>query len=148
MHFQTITSTKAGQLWIPTIHNFACVDMLLSPRDLLQITVSNTHAIKGIPFLKLVESLVEHSWITQPEEARLIFVVPSHVFADFQKQNYLTSDGKAHKNIPAGIKSVKQYVLKIDIKAAAAGKSPGLEIPTRQVTPKPRKRPQRNAAKK
>ncbi|KAI8599790.1 hypothetical protein EDD21DRAFT_151048 [Dissophora ornata] len=148
MHFQTITSTKAGQLWIPTIHNFACVDMLLSPRDLLQITVSKTHPIKGPPLLKLVESLVEHSWIAQPKEARLIFVVPGHVFADFRKQNYLTSAEKVYKKVPADIKSVKQYVLKIDVKAAAAGKSPGLEIPTRQVTPKPRKRPQRNAAKK
>ncbi|KAI1311275.1 hypothetical protein EDD11_003521 [Mortierella claussenii] len=153
-HFQTVTRSTAGQLWIPTIHNFACVDMLLSPRDLLQITVSKTHPIKGPPFLKFLEGLVDHNWIAKPEEARLIFVVPSHVFADFQKQKYWTSGDKVYKTVPPFIKSVKQYVLKIDVKAAAAGKSPGVKIPARQDTLKrqdtskpTRKQPRRNAVK-
>lgn len=139
-HFQTITSTEVGQLWIPKIRNFASVDMLFSPRDLLQVTVSETHAIKGPPLSKLIESLIQHHWIATPKEARLIFVVPSHVYADFRKQDYLTSAKKVYENVPADIKPVKQYVLKIDVKAAATGQSPGLEVSVQRNPLRTRKR--------
>ncbi|KAG0051527.1 hypothetical protein BGZ83_003608 [Gryganskiella cystojenkinii] len=125
----TFASTEACQFLIPKIRNFACVDLLVAHRDLLQITVSETHTIKGPPFLELTASLTQHHWIDKPEEARLIFVVPSHAYDEFQKQNYLTSVGKVYereKNVPSNIWPVKQYVLKIDVESAAAGKSPGL----------------------
>lgn len=139
-HFQTITSTKVDQLWIPKIRNFPCVDMLFSPRDLLQVTLSTTHAIKGEPLSTLIKSLIQHRWIATPKEARLIFVVPSHVYAGFRKQKYLTSAGRGYKVVPADIKPVKQYVLKIDVNAAATGQSPGLKDPAQQNPPRTRKR--------
>ncbi|KAG0261607.1 hypothetical protein BGZ95_004194, partial [Linnemannia exigua] len=107
--------------------NYACVDMLLSPRDLFQITVSKDHPIKGLPLLKLLDNLVQAHW--NPPEPRLIFVVPGHIYADFKKQNYLTSEGKVYKNVPADILHVNQYVLKVDLESAVAGKSPGLQAP-------------------
>ncbi|KAK5809682.1 hypothetical protein F5H01DRAFT_415626 [Linnemannia elongata] len=132
-HFQTITPTTAGTLCIPKIGNYACVDLLLAPRDLFQITVSKNHPIKGPPLSKLIDSLIQARWIPsldEPwlplEELRLIFVVPSHVYTDFKKQNYLTSLGNVYCAVPADILRVKQYVLKIDVESAASGKSPGL----------------------
>jgi hypothetical protein len=127
--FNTITQVTAGTLCKPKIRNYACVDMLLAPRDLFQITVSRNHPIKGQPLLKLFDSLIQARWIPRVDELRLIFVVPSQDYADFEKQNYLTSEGKVYKNVPADILRVKQYVLKVDLESAAAGKSPGLQDP-------------------
>ena len=131
-HFQTITSVKvkAEKLWIPKTRNYACVDLLEPPGDLFQVTVSKTHPIKGPPFSKLIQSLIQaQGWISAPKDARLIFVVPSHVYDAFEVQNYLTSEGNQYKNkIPADILAVKQYVLKIDLGSAVASNSPGLQV--------------------
>ncbi|KAG0280680.1 hypothetical protein BGZ96_001467 [Linnemannia gamsii] len=132
-HFNTITPTTADTLCIPKIANYACVDLLLAPRDLFQITVSKNHPIKGPPLSKRIDSLIQARWIPsldEPwlplEEVRLIFVVPSHVYTDFKKQKYLTSLGNVYCPVPADILRVKQYVLKIDVESAASGKSPGI----------------------
>ncbi|KAK5796972.1 hypothetical protein F5H01DRAFT_418784 [Linnemannia elongata] len=113
------------------ICNYPCVDLLLAPRDLFQITVSKSHPVKGHRSQSLSAVSFKHvdisSWRT-----RLIFVVPSHVYADFEKQDYLTSEGKVYRTVPADIQRVRQYVLKIDLESAAGGKSPGLQIPVQQ----------------
>ncbi|KAK5796962.1 hypothetical protein F5H01DRAFT_326786 [Linnemannia elongata] len=131
-HFNTITPVTAGTLCIPKICNYACVDLLLAPRDLFQITVSKNHPIKGLPLSKLIDNLIQARWILPHDEPRLIFVVPGHVYADFEKQDYLTSEGKVYRTVPADIQRVRQYVLKIDLESAAGGKSPGLQIPAQQ----------------
>ncbi|KAG0064396.1 hypothetical protein BGZ89_009123 [Linnemannia elongata] len=133
-HFNTITPVTAGTLCIPKICNYACVDLLLAPRDLFQITVSKNHPIKGLPLSKLIDNFIQARWILPHDEPRLIFVVPSHVYADFEKQDYLTSEGKVYRTVPADIQRVRQYVLKIDLESAAGGKSPGLQIPVQQNT--------------
>ncbi|KAK5796922.1 hypothetical protein F5H01DRAFT_401352, partial [Linnemannia elongata] len=130
-HFDKITPVPAGTLCIPKICNYPCVD-LLAPRDLFQITVSKSHPVKGPPLSKLISSLLQARWISPLGELRLIFVVPSHVYADFEKQDYLTSEGKVYRTVPADIQRVRQYVLKIDLESAAGGKSPGLQIPVQQ----------------
>ncbi|OAQ22601.1 hypothetical protein K457DRAFT_25897 [Linnemannia elongata AG-77] len=131
-HFDKITPVPAGTLCIPKICNYPCVDLLLAPRDLFQITVSKSHPVKGPPLSKLISSLLQARWISPLGELRLIFVVPSHVYADFEKQDYLTSEGKVYRTVPADIQRVRQYVLKIDLESAAGGKSPGLQIPVQQ----------------
>ncbi|KAF9309116.1 hypothetical protein BGZ91_007525 [Linnemannia elongata] len=131
-HFDKITPVPAGTLCIPKICNYPCVDLLLAPRDLFQITVSKSHPVKGPPLSKLISSLFQARWISPLGELRLIFVVPSHVYADFEKQDYLTSEGKVYRTVPADIQRVRQYVLKIDLESAAGGKSPGLQIPVQQ----------------
>ncbi|KAF9944005.1 hypothetical protein BGZ72_002940, partial [Mortierella alpina] len=132
-HFKVIPPVQAGTLCIPKISNYACVDMLLASRDLFQITVSTDHAIKGPPLSKLISNLIETGWIPPPDqprgplhEPRLVFIVPSQIYDDFKKQDYLTSEGKVYRAMPAELLRVKQYVLKIDLEAAAAGRSPGL----------------------
>ncbi|KAK5796982.1 hypothetical protein F5H01DRAFT_401214 [Linnemannia elongata] len=80
----------------------------------------------------LSTNLIQARWILPHDEPRLIFVVPGHVYADFEKQDYLTSEGKVYRTVPADIQRVRQYVLKIDLESAAGGKSPGLQIPVQQ----------------
>ncbi|KAG0247087.1 hypothetical protein BGZ95_009039, partial [Linnemannia exigua] len=80
--------------------------------------VSDNHPIKGVPLSNLIGDLVQADWLAL-EEPRLIFVVPSHAYADFKKQNYLTSEGKVCTTIPADRQRVKQYALKIDLESAA-----------------------------
>ncbi|KAK3833207.1 MAG: hypothetical protein J3R72DRAFT_527227 [Linnemannia gamsii] len=126
-HFDKITPVPADTLCIPKICNYACVDLLLAPRDLFQITVSDKHPIKGVPLSKLLESLTQAGWGSS-KERRLFFVVPGRVYADFKKQNYLTLEEKVYKTIPVEIQCVKQYVLKIDLESAVSGKSPGLQV--------------------
>ncbi|KAK5801644.1 hypothetical protein F5H01DRAFT_384180 [Linnemannia elongata] len=109
--------------------NYACVDLLMAPRNLFQITISRTHAIKGPPLLKLIGSLIEAHCISPDDEPWLIFVVPSQVYADFETQTYLSSERKVYQRLPAALRRVRQHVLKIDLESAAAGRSPGLQIP-------------------
>lgn len=126
--FYTIVESEPNQLWIPYASNFPCVDFLLSPRDLFQVTVSKTHPIKGQQLSELVDNLGRHHWFKQDEQPRLIFVVPEYAFHDYPLQNYHATTGKNYAKgsfIPANIRSLKQYVMKIDLASAAAGKSPG-----------------------
>ncbi|KAG0195290.1 hypothetical protein BGX31_006456, partial [Mortierella sp. GBA43] len=117
----------SGTLLVPKAKNFACVDLLLAPNVLFQVTVSQEHPIKGPPFTKLLEKLVEKHWVSSPGEVQLIFVVPGHVYDSFQKQDYQTGDKeKVYKKVPKDIQQVKQYALKIDLVSAAGGGSPGL----------------------
>lgn len=131
-HFSRISSVAAGTLCIPRIRNYACVDLLLAPRDLFQITISKSHPIKGPPLSKLIDSLVQAHWVSPTDEPWLIFVVPSQVYVDFETQKYLSSEGKVYRRLPADIQRVRQHVLKIDLESAAAGKSPGLQFPMQQ----------------
>ncbi|OAQ25248.1 hypothetical protein K457DRAFT_1835879 [Linnemannia elongata AG-77] len=128
-HFSTISPVAAGTLCIPRSRNYACVDLLMAPRNLFQITISRIHAIKGPPLSKLIGSLIEAHWISPDDEPWLIFVVPSQVYADFETQNYLSSERKVYQRLPAALRRVRQHVLKIDLESAAAGRSPGLQIP-------------------
>ncbi|KAF9345378.1 hypothetical protein BGX34_004809 [Mortierella sp. NVP85] len=122
--FDVIPAAKAGKLCIPRICNYACIDMLRAPNDLFQITTSNGHLIKGQPLVALLHKLEQAGWTV--DEARFIFVVPGDVYDGFRKQNYLKPDGTAYERIPKEIQLLKQYVLKIDLKAAVSGNSPGL----------------------
>ncbi|KAK5796966.1 hypothetical protein F5H01DRAFT_418780 [Linnemannia elongata] len=108
------------------------VSICCSPPETIPITVSKNHPIKGLPLSKLIDNLIQARWILPHDEPRLIFVVPGHVYADFEKQDYLTSEGKVYRTVPADIQRVRQYVLKIDLESAAGGKSPGLQIPVQQ----------------
>ncbi|KAF9154103.1 hypothetical protein BGX21_004720 [Mortierella sp. AD011] len=123
--FDNINDVTPGSLYFPRITNFACVDALLAPNHLLQITVSERHPIKGEPFKKLLGSLVKNHWIRTSEDAQLIFIVPQDIYGDFKKQSYLK--GKAvDTDVPEVLKDVKQYVLGVGLRAASTGGSPGM----------------------
>lgn len=123
--FKEIPALSAGSLQIPKQCNYACVDLLLAPRHLFQITVSKKHDIKGPPFSDLLDDLIRQNWIGSSGEAQLIFVVPTEIYKDFRAQKYLTSAGDVYKRLPKQIRRVKQFVLNIDLESASTGQSPG-----------------------
>ncbi|KAF9148865.1 hypothetical protein DFQ26_002176, partial [Actinomortierella ambigua] len=92
-YFSAVSPVAAGTLCIPRFRNFACVDLLMAPRGLFQITISMTHAIKGPPLEKLIKSLVNAPWLIPSNGPWLIFVVPRHIYADFKTQSYLDAKG-------------------------------------------------------
>ncbi|KAF9110773.1 hypothetical protein BGX30_007868, partial [Mortierella sp. GBA39] len=124
--FKEVPAVSAGVLHIPKQRNYACVDLLLAPQHLFQVTVSQTHDIKGPPFTTLLGGLTEQKWIATSADAMLIFVVPSEIYDGFRAQKYLTSKGNVYKKVPEKIRRVKQVVLKIDLNSASTGQSPGI----------------------
>ncbi|KAF8923403.1 hypothetical protein BGZ58_002990, partial [Dissophora ornata] len=125
--FNEISAVPPGTLCIPKSCTYACVDLLLSPRHLFQVTVSKRHDIKGPPFGNLLKNLMDSGWIRSSGDAHLVFVVPSEIYDNFPEQKYLSATGKVYKRTPHPIQLVKQFVLKIDLKSASTGKSPGID---------------------
>ncbi|KAF9343135.1 hypothetical protein BGX34_007161, partial [Mortierella sp. NVP85] len=115
----TASAESEGKLYIPKNCNYACVDLLLAPKDLFQVTVSNSHPIKGPPFKQLINNLTRQGWIASPGAARLIFVIPSEDVDKFCAQKYLNARGQVYQRVPSEIQQVKQYVLTVDLKRAS-----------------------------
>ncbi|KAI7822707.1 hypothetical protein BC939DRAFT_453377 [Gamsiella multidivaricata] len=65
-------------------------------------------------------------WIHSSGDAHLVFIVPSEIYDNFPEQKYLSTTGTVYKRVPKLIRPVKQFVLKIDLKSASTGKSPGI----------------------
>ncbi|KAF9427355.1 hypothetical protein BGZ76_002369 [Entomortierella beljakovae] len=114
----------SGTLYIPRSKSFPCVDLLLAPNILLQITVDHDHPIKGKPCENLIGDLVENGWIKSVEEIYFIFIVPKVSAETYKKQNFLKADKKTMKRVRKPLKDIRQYVLGIDLEAAAKGRSP------------------------
>jgi hypothetical protein len=122
--FSKIGEAESGTLYIPRSRNFACVDLLLAPNILLQITVDPEHPIKGKPCENLLNDLIAHGWIKSAEEIHFVFVVPKVSAEAYKKQNFLKADKKTMKRVRKTLKDIRQYVLGIDLEAAAKGRSP------------------------
>ncbi|KAF9114556.1 hypothetical protein BGX30_006558, partial [Mortierella sp. GBA39] len=77
-------------------------------------TASKIHPIKGPPLKKLIDNLKQTSWIPPPDDLRLIFVIPSHVYADYKKQSYWTSEystlNSIDQSVPMAHESLKQQL--------------------------------------
>ncbi|KAF9147840.1 hypothetical protein BGX21_006175, partial [Mortierella sp. AD011] len=116
-------------LFKPTIPNFPCIDLALAPDKLFQVTVSSDHPIKQAPLKEIAESILGSKWEKGGKKGKhlgLYFVVPDRIYAKFKAQSYSTITGAASKNVPKIVQQrVKQYALKIDLKSALAGESPG-----------------------
>jgi len=53
-------------------------------------------------------------------EILFFFVLPKHLYSNFQKQQFLASKNMANKQKPAWINSrIKQYALEIDLESAS-----------------------------
>lgn len=111
-------------LFIPTISNFPCLDLFVSPNDLFQVTVSLDHPVKQNKLKEIVDSILKGT----NRQLKLCFIVPDDIYDNFRKQNYTTEIGTVSQRIPILVKNnVTQYALKFDITAASNGQSPGLE---------------------
>ncbi|KAF9150119.1 hypothetical protein BGX21_005435, partial [Mortierella sp. AD011] len=116
--FDNTPNMLAGTLYFPRNPNFACIDALLAPGCLFQITVSERLPIKGEPFKKLLGGLIDNHWIESSKDVQLIFIVPQDIYGSFEKQTYLK--GKVvDTDVADALKDVKQYVLAVDLKAVS-----------------------------
>ncbi|KAF9177160.1 hypothetical protein BGZ50_009070, partial [Haplosporangium sp. Z 11] len=127
--FKETFAVPSGILCIPKTYNYACVDLPLSPRHLFQVMVSKSHGIKGRPFEELLKNLEDKKWAQSSGDAYLVFIVPSETYDNFPEQKHLPKTGAVYKRVPQKIRLVKQFVLKIDLKSASTGKSPGIYGP-------------------
>ncbi|ORZ08232.1 hypothetical protein BCR41DRAFT_147034 [Lobosporangium transversale] len=118
--FNTLECYKGkmqGSLWIPNSKRFACVDMLLAPNYLLQVTTNKDHGIKSKPFKAFLKSMRENKWIHSSEEVALIFVVPQDQIKEFKKQNFKTGTNRVDSKATKELLDVKQYIMGIDLQA-------------------------------
>lgn len=67
-------------LFIPTIPNFPCLDLFLSPY-MFQVTVSPTHPIKQGRLVEIVKNLLKE----KEEDLHLCFVVPENIYDNYKK---------------------------------------------------------------
>ncbi|RUO96576.1 hypothetical protein BC936DRAFT_141808 [Jimgerdemannia flammicorona] len=115
-------SKKAEKLLLPTNPNHPCVDLVLTPDNMFQVTVFSQYPIKQTPLKNIVDKIPNSD-----RKSRLYFIVPADVYTNFRLQNYETEDGKVAKNVPKAITNrVEQWALKFDLRSAAIGKSPGV----------------------
>ncbi|RUP47599.1 hypothetical protein BC936DRAFT_145547 [Jimgerdemannia flammicorona] len=113
---------KTEKLLLPSNPNHPCVDLVLTPDNMFQVTVSSQHPIKQNPLKNIVDKIPNSD-----RKSRLYFIVPADVYTNFRLQNYETEDGKVAKNVPKAITDrVEQWALKFDLRTAAIGKSPGV----------------------
>lgn len=68
-------SDSEGTYLHPNVSNFPVVDSIVTPRTGYQMTVSTTHSIKNVPFVKLLDKL----GCTKKQKFRLVWVVPADV---------------------------------------------------------------------
>ena len=93
-------------LCIPAVRNFPCIDLVITPNKLFQITLSENHPLKKA-HLKNIARKLNHA------DLELYFVVPEKIYDKFKPQNYLRKDGKVSRNIPQVVRKIQQYVLKM-----------------------------------
>jgi hypothetical protein len=94
----------SGSYCEPTDNNsFTAIDSL-SPQGMFQFTVAAEHPICEVQILKKLCNLYD--------EPKLYFVVPSHQFSTFKKQNFKTKTGEDDVN---EISELKQYVLELPV---------------------------------
>ncbi|RUO96679.1 hypothetical protein BC936DRAFT_141631, partial [Jimgerdemannia flammicorona] len=106
---------KTEKLLLPSNPNHPCVDLVLTPDNMFQVTVSSQHPIKQNPLKNIVDKIPNSD-----RKSRLYFIVPADVYTNFRLQNYETEDGKVAKNVPKAITDrIEQWALKFDLRTAA-----------------------------
>ncbi|KAF8964311.1 hypothetical protein BGZ46_000795 [Entomortierella lignicola] len=110
-------NTLEGSLWFPKSKTFACVDFLIAPKILLQVTTNRNHGIKSEPFKELLKTLKDKKWICSERNIEFVFVVPLDEIEEFKQQTFRIGVGRLDPNPTQALLRIKQYILGIDLKA-------------------------------
>jgi hypothetical protein len=95
----------------PVEQNFPSIDAVIAPNKLFQMTIAKTHPIK-MNGLKILQDKLGGEYAS--EDIKFYFVVPEHLYDNYGKQNFHTSDDTLAKDIPLWIQfRVNQYALKM-----------------------------------
>lgn len=94
--------------------NFPSLDSLIAPNKVFQMTIAKDHPIKMSGMKTLCNKFGGKS---ADHLIYYYFVVPEHLYDDYQVQKFVNSDGDDAQVIPLWIdKRVFQYVLKIKLR--------------------------------
>ncbi|KAF9906767.1 hypothetical protein BX616_000630, partial [Lobosporangium transversale] len=100
-----------GKLFLPSIPNFPCIDFVLEPDKLFQVTISEEHPIIQAPFKEINDyiagpcSKINQSKSKGSDNAIfLYFVVPGYRYDDFKVQNFVINNGQDAKAPPGYLK--------------------------------------------
>ena len=119
-HFRKTKDLNIGitgkDLLIPEIPNFPCIDLILGPNKLLQVTVTGDYPLRQNHMKEIATTL-------RATALEVYFVVPGSIYDDFKPQNFLNEKGGISGNVPSIVRDIKQYALKVDLNTGA---SPGL----------------------
>ncbi|KAF9904186.1 hypothetical protein BX616_001379, partial [Lobosporangium transversale] len=115
--FDVYKESMKGELWIPKSKTFACVDMLIAPNYLLQITANVKHGIKSESCKELLKKLQEKKWIRSEKDVVFIFVVPKAKAEEYKKQKFKIGAGRVDPKPTKELSSIKQYVMGVDLNA-------------------------------
>ncbi|CAI2179167.1 7075_t:CDS:2 [Funneliformis geosporum] len=106
-----ISVIKDEKYYKPVEQNFPSIDAIIAPNKLFQMTIAKIHPIK-MNGLKMLQDKLGGD--NASENIKFYFVVPEHLYDNYGKQNFHTSDDTLAKDIPLWIQfRVNQYALKI-----------------------------------
>jgi hypothetical protein len=104
----SIPKEDTGTIWTPG-PNFPCIDIILTPNSLFQITISRQHPVKQEPLRKILEKL------PAKEKILLYFIVPEANFETFTFQNYHNEQANKSLNVPKSVEKLEQWVLGVPL---------------------------------
>jgi len=105
--FKLAGDVGASEYGIPTSRTFAAVDSIAPPKIAFQMTLSRNHGISLTGVQKLQASL--------PTFESLVFVVPSEIRRNFNKQPFTTTKGQVAVRIPNRLRDLQQFVFGLDV---------------------------------
>ncbi|CAI2182371.1 8194_t:CDS:1, partial [Funneliformis geosporum] len=106
-----ISVIEDGKYYKPVEQNFPTIDAIITPNKLFQMTLAKMHPIT-MNGLKILQNKLGGE--DASEDIKFYFVVPEHLYDDYRKQDFHTSDDTPAKNIPLWIQyRVNQYALRM-----------------------------------
>ncbi|CAG8556310.1 6362_t:CDS:2 [Funneliformis mosseae] len=89
---------------VPDKQNFGAADLFVTPRSILQVTVSENHPIKQAELVKIINEMPIYI-NDKNTKLQLYFAVPDEIYDKFKHQQYTTRDKDSQKDLPVKTKN-------------------------------------------
>lgn len=86
LKFLDIALIENGKYYQSDSKTFPLIDAIITPNKLFRITIATNHTIKVVGLNLLYEKLVKN------QEIAFYFVIPEKLYANYQKQNFVTTN--------------------------------------------------------
>ncbi|CAI2182402.1 1023_t:CDS:2, partial [Funneliformis geosporum] len=108
-----ISAIEDGKYYKPVEQNFPSIDAIIAPNKLFQMTIAKNHPIKMNGLKTLLNKLGGED---ASEDIKFYFIVPEHLYDNYKKQDFHTSDDIPAQTVPYWIQfRVNQYALKMGL---------------------------------
>jgi len=95
-----ISVIEDGKYYKPVKQNFLTIDIIIASNKLFQMTIAKIHPIK-MNGLKILYNKLEGE--NASEDIKFYFVIPEHLYNNYRKQDFHTSDDTLALNVPLWI---------------------------------------------